>query len=43
MSYTEAQRLRPGFVLDMFILTRKYDMAMHGMQEKQQVEEGGWD
>ena len=32
LTYTEMQDLRPGFVLDQFILRRNYDDVMHGIK-----------
>lgn len=32
LTYTEMQDLRPGFVLDQFILRRNYDDVMHGIR-----------
>lgn len=37
LTYAEMMRMRPGFVIDMYIARQRYDDEQHGIRRKKQA------
>lgn len=36
LTYSEMRNMRPGFVIDMFVMRMRYDDQQHGIRRKRQ-------